>query len=80
MPLNPKLLPTPGYAQKRDGERARDYLIRNFGLATVQAAETQVALDILVSVGIVKPRELVDMIEQICRQAEAQRMKDAGFS
>jgi len=73
------LLPTPEYAQKREGMRARDYLIRNYGAATVQAAETQVCLDILVAVGIVKPSELIGLIEDICKKAEAARMRQAGM-
>lgn len=56
----------------REGE-----LVRKYGEAAIKEAETNIAIELFIIIGVVKPHELMELVEQACRRADNIRMMEA---
>lgn len=62
---------------KRDLVGHREFLVRQFGEATVSMAEVTTAVKVLFMTGIVKPAEFLDEVQQQCRRIDYKRRAEA---
>jgi hypothetical protein len=73
------IMPEPDFRNSNAQNYRNGVLIPQFGEATVKAAEVSVVLDIMIMTGIVKPAELIDLIEQKCRRIDDSRRRAANL-
>ena len=72
-------MPTPDYGNKTAQNYRNGYLVPTYGEATVKAAEMAAVLDFMIMAGVVRPKELIDKIEQKCRQIDDERRRSANL-
>ena len=80
MARQPKIvMPEPDFRNKSAQNHRSGVLIPQYGEATVKAAEVSVVLDVLIMTGIIRPQELIDLIEAKCRRIDDTRRKMANL-
>lgn len=73
-------MPEPNYNGDRAVQRYRNNeLVPAFGEATVIAAEQATALDIIMMMGLAKPREVIELIKIQCEKADYARRRQANL-
>jgi len=78
---NPEMPASEAYRQRgAEPESVRDRFAREYGSATVSAAELQVCIDILILTGVIKPQEFVEVLERKLKRVDRMRRLQAGVS
>lgn len=73
-------MPEPRYNGDRQVVRYRNAeLVPAFGEATVVAAEQATALDIIMMMGLAKPREVIELVKIACEKADYERRRQANL-
>lgn len=70
-------MPAPMYNKYEKKNYRNTELVPKYGLATVQAAEVSAVIDIILQLGLIRPYELLELIERKCAMADSRRQEQA---